>query len=342
MTLKDIAKEAGVSISTVSRVINQKGSAPASKEVQNKIWDIVRKNGYSPNAAAKSLKSGKNPHKIPFSRSIACIFTHGQTPTEDNFFSALARGIDHEAFKHNYTVKYMIFSPHSGKFSLTDTHTDGAVILGHCDTQICSHLKKYFHNVVYSGLNHSNTSYDRIICDGYAAAVSAVEELMNLGHSKIAYIGETAGENRYEGYCAALTSKNFPINRNYVVNTSTGYEGGYQGALKLLQKAADFTAVFCPDDMTAIGTMKALQERNLRIPKDVSLISIGDIDIVQYVTPMLTTVHIPIAEMGQMAAKILIDRIEGGHHLPMEVSLPFYIASRESCAVPHRKYSTDI
>ena len=77
--------------------------------------------------------------------------------------------------------------------------------------------------------------------------------------------------------------------------------------------------------------MRALKEHNLSIPEDVSLISIDDIETAQYLTPMLTTIHIPVDEMGQMTAKILIDRIEGGHTLPMKISLPYYIANRESC-----------
>ena len=78
--------------------------------------------------------------------------------------------------------------------------------------------------------------------------------------------------------------------------------------------------------------MHAFQESGIRIPQDISLISIDDIDTASYLTPMLTTIHIPTQEMGQMAAKILIDRIDGGHRLPIKLNLPFYLANRESCA----------
>ena len=100
---------------------------------------------------------------------------------------------------------------------------------------------------------------------------------------------------------------------------------------QLLKQEADISAVFCCNDITAIGAMKAIQEKGLRIPNDISVISIDDIDMAQYLTPMLTTVHVPVEELGAITAKILIDRIEGGHHLPMRISLPFYIAHRESC-----------
>ena len=341
MTLKEIAQEAGVSMSTVSRVINNKGTNAASQEVRDRIWEIVRRTGYSPNTAARNLKTGQNSeHASPRSRSIACIFARTQEPMKDAFFSTLARGIEQEAFKHNYVVKYIITSleiNNPATFRLvSDNQVDGAAVLGRCDKQMLRFLKKYFNSVVYSGLNEIQANYDQIICDGRQAAVVAVSELQNLGHSKIAYIGETSNEIRFNGYCDAMNAKTLPVLRDYIVNTPMTSGGGYQGAKKLLNKSKDFTAVFCPNDITAIGVMKALQEHGLKIPSDVSIISIDDIDLVQYITPMLTTIHVPITEMGQVAAKILIDRIEGGHHLPMKVNMPFYLAARESTG-PSRK-----
>jgi len=108
-------------------------------------------------------------------------------------------------------------------------------------------------------------------------------------------------------------------------------DGGYTGANMLIDRNTDVTAIFCANDKTAIGTMHALKERNLKVPSDISIISIDDIDTAQYLSPMLTTVHIPLEDLGKMTAKILIDRINGGHKLPMKTILPFYIAKRESC-----------
>lgn len=97
--------------------------------------------------------------------------------------------------------------------------------------------------------------------------------------------------------------------------------------------------MFCCNDNTAIGAMRAIKEAGLSIPDDLSVISIDDIDTAQYLSPMLTTIHIPVEEMGQMTAKILIDRIEEGHKLPIKINLPFYLANRESCAPCSEKTS---
>lgn len=345
MTLKEIAREAGVSISTVSRVVNKNEPGAASKDVQDKIWEIVRRTGYTPNSTARTLKMGDEGNATP-SRSIACLFARASDTVTDLFFSSLSRSIEQEAFKRNYVLKYSFSSfdiNHPGTFRLiTDNHVDGVVILGRCDKPLLKLLKQYFHYVAYTGLNSLDAKYDQIICDGCQAAIAAVNHLLDLGHRKIAYIGEVQQENRYTGYCSALEARRIPIKKEYAANVTLSSEGGYQGVKKLLDAGCDATAFFCCNDITAIGAMRALKEAGLSVPDDVSLISIDDIDTAQYLNPMLTTVHIPVEEMGQMTAKILIDRIEGGHRLPVKMELPFYIAVRDSCAPPRRGSGTKI
>lgn len=338
MTLKEIAREAGVSISTVSRVINQSNSNAASKEVQDHIWEIVRRTGYTPNSSARNLKTGTGGLISEPSHSIACLFARTPDAITDPFFSQLARNIEKEAFKQNYILKYSFTSidiRHPSTFHLiANNQVDGVAILGRCDKQMLSFLKKYFNHVIYSGLNSLNAKYDQILCEGVKASEAAVEYLIKLGHREIAYVGETKDEERYTGYISTLQKHNIPVQNEYISNVILSSEGGYSGTKALLERTRDMTAVFCPNDLTAIGAMRALQEAGLKIPQDISVISIDDIDMAQYLSPMLTTIHVPLDEMGKTTAKILIDRIQGGHHLPMKISLPFYLAVRESCAPP--------
>lgn len=335
MTLKGIAKEAGVSISTVSRVINKKSENAASKEVQDRIWEIVRRTGYTPNTTARDLKTGVQEHKKTLTRSIACLFARSGEAHSDLFFSPLARSIEQEAFKRNYVLKYSFSAidlRHPGTFQLiTDNHVDGVVVLGRCDKHTFGFLKQHFNCVALTGLNVLEAKYDQIISDGYQAGLTAMNHLTGLGHKKIGYIGETEAEDRYKGYIDALASNKLPLKKEYVANVPLSSEGGYRGVKELISRGADVSALFCSNDITAIGAMRAIQESGCRIPADLSLISIDDIDTAQYLSPMLTTIHMPVEEMGQMTAKILIDRIEGGHHLPIRLILPFYLANRESC-----------
>lgn len=336
MTLKDIAKEAGVSVSTVSRVIHHKPNA-AGKDVQKKIWAIVRKSGYMPNAAAQSLKAGiEHPSSMPASY-IVCIFDGSADTGADSFFTSFSEGLEQEAFKYRYLIKYIYMTSETETLSeaaQVPRQTKGAVIFGQPGRRMTDMAAGYFRHVVYAGINHQAMNCDRIICDGHEAAAAAVSELLDLGHTKIAYIGSISNDSCYDGYCAALALRNLPIRNEYIVSSEISFGGGQSGAQKLLENVADFTAVFCQDDSIAAGAIPTLQNRNLRIPKDISVISVGDLKYAQSISPMLTTIHIPAEELGRLAAKTLIDRINGGHRLTLTVTLPFFIVRRESCSEP--------
>ena len=173
MTLKEIAQEAGVSISTVSRVINQGNSNVASKEVQDRIWEIVRRTGYIPNSNARNLKNGMTSVTIEPSRSIACLFARTPDAITDPFFSHLAHSIEKEAFKQNYILKYSFTSidiQDPTTFHLiTNNQVDGVAVLGRCDKPMLSFLKKYFNYVIYAGLNSLNAKYDQVLCESLQA-----------------------------------------------------------------------------------------------------------------------------------------------------------------------------
>lgn len=332
MTLKDIAKEAGVSISTVSRVINGKSTNAASRETQDHIWKIVRKGGYVPNPSAQALKHG-NGSRMP-SKSIACIYARTDDAKNDAFFSSLTRSIEEEALKEGYVVKYSfsafdINNP-ATHYQILNNEVDGVAVLGRCSNETLHFLKKHFKKVVYTGLNTLDAKYDQVICDGYAIAKDAMEYLISKGHTRIGYIGELSREIRYSAYKDSLKIHKIPLDNNNIANVPISSEGGYQGALRIMQRNTEITALFCMNDITAIGAIKAIQDNGYRIPDDISVISMDDIEVAQYISPMLTTMHIPIEEMGKMSAKILIDRINNGHSLPLKISLPYYLVNRES------------
>jgi len=338
MTLKDIAKEAGVSISTVSRILNGNSTNVARKEIQDKVWEIARAGGYIPNSHAQSLKLGTTAKK--YTKSIACIYARSADAKNDAFFSALTRSMEQDALKEGFILKYSfsaydIHNPATRR-QIINNEVDGVAVLGRCDKETLKILKQHFKKVVYTGLNALDDEYDQVICDGYAVAADAMEYLISLGHTKIGYIGEMQKEVRYTAYRDILKKHHIPIDNNLITDVPISSDGGYQGAKRILSKTRDVTAFLCINDITAIGALKAIQDCNFKVPDDISVISIDDIDIAQYVSPMLTTMHIPIEEMGKMAAKILIDRIKNGHFLPLKISLPYYLVKRESCGVCKR------
>ncbi len=340
MTLKDIAKEAGVSISTVSRVINGNEHGAASKATRDRIWAVVRKNGYTPNVSAQNLKR-KTPlpdTSVKPLRYIDCLQARTANPSTDPFFADLERALEQEAFNNNYVVKHT-FRPIDLNSPATPLRPSGdnvcgLVIFGRYlfTKQQLQLLTRAYKNIIYVGLNTLPFKCDQVVCDGYKAGLDAISYLLELGHKKIAYIGEQNNECRFRAYKDALAYHNLPFSIRNTANVLQSTEGGHKGVQMLLKQNSDFSAVFCANDLTAIGAIKAFHEAKLHVPRDVSVISVDDIDLSQYMNPMLTTVHIPIEELGRQTARLLIDRISGGHSLPMKVELPFYIAKRDSCA----------
>lgn len=336
MTLKDIAKEAGVSISTVSRVINNTSSKAASQEVRERIWEIVRRTGYIPNYSAQTLKLGIKEATIS-SHSLTCLFARTPSAPNNPFFATIAKSVETEAYKYNYFLKSSFASfdiNNVETYKMLQASANGVVILGRCDKSTLKFIKQYCHNVIYTGLNPLDAKYDQILCDGYSAATTAMDYLFQLGHRHIGYVGETDCENRYDGYRQFIQEHGMPFDCSYVASAQLTSSDAYEGAMKLLKKQPCLTAIFCGDDIAAIGVLRAIHDLNLKVPDDFSVVSIDDIDTAQYLSPMLTTIHVPMEEMGKLAAKMLIDRISGGHTLPMKINLPFFLAKRESCAKP--------
>ncbi len=335
MTLKDIAKIAGVSISTVSRVINSPDNSFATEQVRDRIWNIVKETGYIPNQSAKDLKTKSNDQYTAHSKTIACIFGRTKTPADNPFFAQIARAIEQQALNFGFVLSssYSIFDINDPSVfqRITSLKADGAIILGRFEGNTRSFFENNYKNLVYTGLNSIDAEWDQVICDGYAASITALEHLIHNGHRRIAYVGETENEIRYMAYKDMLRCKNIPFEASLVGSCPLNGAGGYAGAERLLKKAAPApTAVFCANDITAIGAVRRILESGLRIPQDISVVSIDNIDVAQYVSPMLTTVGIPKDELGKMATRMLVDRINKGHHLPMKLLLPHKLIIRES------------
>lgn len=344
MTLKELARLAGVSVSTVSRVVNKNDPNVAGEEVRGRIWDLVRQTGYVPNRSAQNLKLGSHPSQPESRRKIACIFARTPDGKTDPFFSQIFRSIEYECIKNQYemTGVYTALNLKNTVQNLSDVRYDGIVVLGRYSRSLMNQIKKGSKNIVYTGLNPISDPYDQIICNGYETAKTAVRYLHALGHTCIGYLGEKSDEVRYRGYYDAIQELRLPLRQEHIVEAEQSMQGGYLGGKKILTAvlgSSEFvatrpTAIFCANDSTAVGVMKAFHEEGIRIPKEISIISIDNTEICQFTSPMLTAIHIPKEELGKIAVKTLIDRIEGGHSLPMKIEIPFTLVMRESCARP--------
>lgn len=346
VTLKDIAQKAGTSVSTVSRIINNDPIKKASKETSDRVWQIVQELGYVPNQNARKLIKGEEEKKQR-TKAIGCVFTSKESSYTDPFFSQIAQGIQDEILKRGYVMGYT-FSSHemtdAALFNnLTSHQVDGAIILGRFNLDTLKFLKKNMKHIIYAGINYVNAGFDEIICDGYQAAQTAVNYLITLGHTQIGYIGtvpqkdentQLVNEHRYKGYEDTLHKHQLTLKEEWVWDTVLTTSHGYECAMAQFEKIKHRpTAFFCSNDAVAIGVVRAAHEKGIRIPEDLSVISIDDIEMASFIQPPLTTIHVPKEELGRFAVKTLIDRIEGQHEMPIRIDLPFRLIERKSCRV---------
>jgi len=344
VTLKDIAQKAGVSISTVSRIINNDQNKPASKETTERIWALVRELGYVPNNDARNLiKNNKNSFSER-NKTIGCILASQRDSYKDPFFSQIMMGIQSEAALHGYVIGYAFsyFEDESMLYQhIASAKVDGAIVLGRMSEDLLVFLKSNIQNLVYTGLNKINRDLDEVICDAYEATCCAVEHLISLGHKKIGFIGSipsseknnVINEHRFTAYKDTLGKHNIPLNNSYIRDITLSSKEGYDAMIEIINSGDMPSAVFCSNDIVAIGTMRALHKNGIHIPKDISVVGLDNIEVAEYVRPTLTTIHVPKEDLGRFAVKLLIDKINNGHDINALLKLPFNLIVRESCGV---------
>ena len=330
MSLKEIARMVGVSPSTVSRVLNNTVSTCASPELKEKIWETARALNYVPDINARNLKKGK--HTSDKKYKIAVILARFNSLETDPFFHELFQSVEESLFSNSCIIHFIANTKQKNFSELKEV--DGIIILGRCPEEFLNSIKKYTKNIVGIGRNPTSYKIDEIVCNGKTAAVAAMEYLLSSGHREIGYIGDCSSESRYIGYCETLINRNIPLNYNYIQSTDQTYISGYHAMQKLQQQ--NLTAVFCANDISALGALKALSEsgpddNNAKHNKKISVISIDNISMSQTSSPLLTTVSIPKEDMGRMAVNILLDRIKHNHSEYLRVEFPCKIIERESC-----------
>lgn len=304
--IKMIARKAGVSISTVSRVMN--GSKPVSEDLQKRVLDAVKQMNYKPNSIARSLILNKT-------NLIGVV-----VPDVSNSFHAqLLSGIESYAAQEDYGViicnVYRNWDKQQKYFNLmTERHVDGIILLHDNTLEEISNFQKICSTpLVFASVPVKGASIPFVGIDEIQAAYDAVSHLISKGHENIGLIfGEcyALGELRKEGYCRALEDHGIRLREAVMVHRPSGVEYGYQAMEQLLDLDDHPTAVFCVSDEMAVGALDCVLDRGLKVPDDVSLIGFDDIDLSQVVRPKLTTVHQPIYDIGREAARLLIGLIE--------------------------------
>lgn len=341
MSLKKIAQMTGVSPSTVSRVLNNVSSTCASREVRDKIFDAAREIGYRPNENARNLRNSAKDAQSD--NHVSIVLARIKDLNDDPFFYELFRNLELSLLESKTVIDHVIYAEETPSASdprsagrrrdiLRDiSGSQGVVILGRCSETLLARILSFNGNIVGIWRNSMNFNVDEVVCDGKKAAELAMKHLMDLHHKNIAYIGDCSHESRYIGYCNSLIHNNIPMNYEWIKQTDQTRESAGGAFYELLERAQDFSAVFCANDITAIEVLKILKEKKREIKRTISVISIDNIEESENTSPFLTTINIPRKEMAHMAVSLLLDRIAKKHSETVRIEFPCRIINRSSC-----------
>lgn len=336
MSLKRIAEMTGTSVSTVSRVLNHPDYQCQDKTLSEKIREAARTLHYIPDSSARQLRQGGIVQKDEYKVDI--LQARFQSLKEDAFFEEVYRYLAVELMQRQCSLNQVLMVPDiaqmgSGKMPV---RSDGVVILGKCPAEMVDILHRKYRAVVAIDRNPTEHKMDEVVCDGAKAAKIGVEYLYELGHRKIAYVGDCSMEARYAGYYECLISHKVSLQYEYVISTGQTRDEGYQAYDRLAALPYPPTAVFCANDVSALGFLQAMKDRTGLKRKEAyrpAVVSIDDIDMASRFSPMLTTVHIPKEELVHIAVLMLRDRLQGGHREYMRTELPCHLIIRESSGI---------
>lgn len=310
LTIRDIAKMANVSRTTVSRVLNNRPDV--KPETRKLILELIEKHKYQPNAFAQAITSKK-------SSCIGLVIPYTVDYVLQNaFYAEVIRGISSELNKKGYYLLFC-YAPKEEYVAnmFKQKRTDGFILLspGKLHKKLVAILNEVKAPFVSTSKVFDEEGVIYADVDNYLGASIAVEHLISLGHRKIAFILNSSGvlassQDRLHGYQDTLTKYGITIEKNFVEIGDTTINSGYTCMQRLLSHTEVPTAVFVAADMMAIGAIKAIKESGRKVPEDISVIGFDNIPLSEFLDPPLTTIKQPAFEKGEKAANILVKMLD--------------------------------
>jgi LacI family transcriptional regulator len=329
-TIEDVAKRAGVSKMTVSRVINNSGYA--SRETRERVERAIEELGYVPNLLARSLR-------FKTTKTIALVLTDITNP----YFTTIARGVEDTASEHGFSVIFCNTDESQDEEAkylnvLVQKQVDGMVLVpACCTTESVAFLSDRAVPFVILDRRIPDAQVDTVRCDSERGAYELTDHLLEQGHTQIAILSGpavvTTAADRVEGFQHALRDAGLDSSRVYYGAYSV--EGGYRTAQRAIAESPRPTALFAANNFIAFGALRALREHGLRVPDDMALVAFDDLPPTFTIDPFLTVMAQPAYEMGRRATLLLLDRLAGkGGSDPQEIILPTALMVRQSSAPP--------
>jgi LacI family transcriptional regulator len=329
----DVARRAGVSIMTVSRVIN--GADNVRPETREKVLKAIGELSYYPNAAARALNRNR-------SYVLEVLIPHEDYFYSSEYFSELIFGIEKVVHDSDYNLIFNTYDPARGtEYALLykQRKVDGLVIVAPAsnDRTIVELHEESVPFVLVNG-RVDDLEVRFVDVDNVAGAFQAVQYLYDLGHRRIGIITGNLlvmnARHRLQGYLDFLSARGLPDAQQWIFRGNWSEESGYAGFSHLMNLKDPPTAIFCSNDLMAIGAMRAAADIGVGIPETVSIVGYDDIRLASFVIPRLTTIRQPIDRVGKTAAELLLRLLSGKEDHPRQVMLQPELIVRKSCEAP--------
>lgn len=312
ITMSDVARQAGVSLMTVSRVINQKGDvSPATRQ---RVQEVIEQSGYRPSGIARSLATRRTS-------TLGLVVPDVSNP----YFSGIAQGVAEVAYAQGFSV-LLCDSEESPARELNllqvleEKRVDGVVL---CASRLDPDglgqaLARHPDVVLVNRQQDSQNGAGQVGCvlnDDETGGYLATKHLIERGHSLVGFlsgpVASFGGQRRRRGFKAALVEAGCPLHPEFIQPCPPTVAGGRQAALGLIAAHPEITALYCYNDMAAIGALQACAELARPVPAGLAIVGYDDIPMAAWVTPPLTTIRVSFTEMGRLATQLLIDRLQG-------------------------------
>ncbi|MFC4303796.1 LacI family DNA-binding transcriptional regulator [Cohnella boryungensis] len=328
--IKDVAKQAGVSVTTVSRVLN--GEKYVKDDLKIRVQRAIDELGYSPSHIARSLVRKKT--------NLIGVIVPDVT---SSFYSTILSTIEKTASHNDYNLLVCNIIEDTDKELkylqvFQQMRVDGIIIMHEkLNDEIRELLNKLSIPIIFSSVKPVDQKFMSVIIDDYAAAYDATRHLIELGHTRIGFLGGdmrdiTSGQNRYAGYCRALADCGIDVPEGYIRFGDYKTQSGYEKMKEMLTQESYPTAVFAVSDDMAVGALNCIHDHGLRVPEHLSVIGFDGSQLTEQVRPRLTSMQQPILEMGKVTVDKLLELIEDQKDSPTEdVILQHKLVVRDSC-----------
>ncbi|MFD2611575.1 LacI family DNA-binding transcriptional regulator [Paenibacillus gansuensis] len=332
ITIKDVAKAAGVSIATVSNVINQSGRV--SEETIERVKKIIDELQYIPSASARSLRD-KHTHLI----AVIVPYADRTTLQDNPFYWQLVSAIESGARNHRLHVLLVGVSEEETFSFVREKHLDGLIVVGtFSDSPIMSSLADIQVPCVYLDSYLEDEDLYQIYVDDRKGGYLGAKHLLEQGHRRLALLSNSmteggVGEVRYAGFMEAVKEYGVSDETVTLICEDVSMEGGYRAASRIAEFAEGITGVMAFSDIAATGLIKGLHDRGIRVPNDVSVIGFDDLMYSRHMIPSLTTIAQNLSEKGRLSVQLLMEQIEcKPPRKSRKVVLPVKLEVRESTA----------